>query len=96
MTAPDTTQPFNVERYRKHTWQYTIASINTSVDVRVEGSLDNNTWGNVNAADATTQKTANGTYLMWSEIHVRWIRFVFVSEAGGTAATINVKYKGGQ
>ena len=64
----------------------TVASINTNVIVSLEGSIDGTNYGEI-----ITEKTitANGTYVYKAFSHpVRWIRPRFVSEAGGTAATV--------
>jgi hypothetical protein len=63
-----------------------VASINTSVNVSLEGSIDGTSFAPI---IASTQYTANGTYsLSVSGRPVKFIRPVFVSEAGGTAATV--------
>ena len=74
---------FNTESY---TLIVTVASINTNVKVSLEGSIDG-----TNYAEIITEKTltANGTYVYnVANTPVRWIRPRFISEAGGTAATV--------
>lgn len=94
LTAPGATAAKACLGYSKHTIQYTVASIDTSVTVRAEGSLDNTSWFNLSAGDADTTDGANGTYGMIFEGALAYIRFVLVSEDGGTAATIDAKYLG--
>lgn len=63
-----------------------VATIDTSVDVRLDGSIDG-----VNFAPiiANTQYTANGVFSLGvSGKPVKFVRPVFVSEAGGTSATV--------
>ena len=74
---------FNTESY---TLIVTVASINTNVKVSLEGSIDG-----TNYAEIITEKTltANGTYVYnVANTPVRWIRPRFISETGGTAATV--------
>lgn len=69
---------------------YTIASINTNVVVRVDGSLDNTNWFNLDMDEDTITQIANGTYSFQYQGRVPWLRFYFVSEAGGTDVTVDV------
>lgn len=63
-----------------------VASINTSVDVRLDGSIDGTNFAPI---IQNTQYTANGSYcLSVSGRPVKFVRPVFVTEAGGTAATV--------
>jgi len=81
--------------YMNILFQYTIAAINTNVAVRLEGSLDNVSWFHLHGDDGNLTKTANGTYAMMYQGlgEINYIRFYFVSETGGTDATINAKAK---
>ena len=64
----------------------TVATINTNVIVALEGSIDNTNWSKI---IANTTLTANGTTHYNVANHpIRYIRPVFVSESGGTAATV--------
>lgn len=64
----------------------TVAGINTNVIVALEGSIDGTNWAKV---IANTTLTANGTTHSNVANHpLRYIRPVFVSESGGTAATV--------
>jgi hypothetical protein len=95
LTAPGSTDEFECIDYLYHTFQYKITLIDTNVVVRAEGSLDGTNWANLDANDVDTTQTANGTYLFTFFGKINFIRFTFVSEAGGTAAKIDVKYLGG-
>lgn len=89
LTAPGNTQWLDVSQYRAITCQYRIANINTSVDVRVEGSLDGTNGFNMNTANTT--RTTNGTFaFILASVAIYRVRFVFDSEVGGTNATIDV------
>jgi len=75
----------------KHALQVAVANINTDVTVRFEGSVDGSSFFNM-AENRTL--TANGTYAIFSELPVTHVRGVFVSETGGTDATVTFKYRG--
>jgi len=83
------------ERWQDIIFQYTIAAINTNVVIRAEGSLDDENWFDLYDTDGTITQTSNGTYAMMFDGvgEIDFIRFYFVSESGGTAATIAVKAK---
>ena len=66
---------------------YTIGSINTNVVVVLEGSNDDLLWV---ALHSPITKTANGTFMIHHQERINYIRFRFVSEAGGAAAIITV------
>jgi hypothetical protein len=64
----------------------TVANINTNVIVALEGSIDGTNWSKV---IANTTITSNGTtHYNLANHPLKFIRPVFVSEAGGTAATV--------
>lgn len=71
-------------------YQYKVASINTNVVIRAEGSNDNTNWFNLDPDETDITQTANGTYAIRYDGEVPYVRFTFVSEAGGAAATIDV------
>jgi hypothetical protein len=64
----------------------TVASINTNVIIALEGSIDGTNWSKI---ITNTTITANGTTHYTVANHpMRYVRPVFVSESGGTAATV--------
>ena len=64
----------------------TVASINTNAIVALDASIDGTNWSKI---IANTTITANGTTHYNVANHpVRYIRPIFVSESGGTAATV--------
>lgn len=73
--------------------QYTIASIDTNVVLRVEGSLDNSNWFNLDFDGQDVTETADGTdsFQYDCDGDLPWARLKFVSESGGIAATIALK-----
>lgn len=95
LSAPGNTEPVFAMPHSKHTIQYTVASIDTSVTVGAYGSLDGTSWFNLDANDTDTTQTLDGTYGMIFDGMTKYIVFSFVSEAGGTSATISAKYLGG-
>jgi hypothetical protein len=103
LTAPGDTGEVTIEGSTDHTAQITIASINTNVVVQLEGSVDSTNFmilpleGAVVTGLAITNNvatiTANGTYLLYvKDVAIKDIHLTFVSEAGGTAATIDTKF----
>lgn len=90
LTAPGSTSAFSLVGYNKATVSVVVASINTNVVLRVEGSMNGTNWFNLNASNVDTTITANGTYgFNASSVVADSIRLTFVSESGGTAATID-------
>ena len=64
----------------------TVASINTNVIVALNGSIDGTNWSKIIANNTIT---GNGTTHYNVANHpVKFIQPVFVSESGGTAATV--------
>lgn len=92
LEATGSTSSICVTPCNNHTIQYTIATINTNVVTRIEGSLDGTNWFAL-VSDVTD--TANGTYFHQFTGKIKEIRFTFVSEADGTNATIDAVYLGG-
>jgi len=89
LTAPGSTTSFKTSNNIYHTMQYVVANKNTNVVVKLQGSLDNTHWFDITAE---TTQTSNGTYYLAFEGAISYIRFTFVSEDGGTDATIDVTY----
>jgi hypothetical protein len=97
LTAPGATLAQAAETFISY--QVTVANINTTVTIQVEASVDGTNYGVIPirdslitvAADKTVTLTANGTYIFSWAGSGRFIRFRFVSEVGGTAATLDVK-----
>jgi len=97
LTAPGDTDTVKVIGVKNFVWQYTIASIDTSVDVIAYGSLDNSNWFNLDVDDVVTTQTANGTYALRydGDGEVAYTKFNFNAEVGGTAATVDVIFMPG-
>lgn len=71
---------------RAYTLIVTVASINTNVVVRLEGSIDGTNYAPI-ISDQTI--TANGTTVYSvADRPVKWVRPRFVSESGGTDALV--------
>ncbi len=92
LSAPGSTTGLNVAGILLHSMSYTVASIDTTVVMRLEGSHDNTNWYNLHSADTTI--TEDGTYHLDFLGPLRYIRLTFVSETGGTGATITNSYYG--
>lgn len=94
LTAAGTTDAIWVRGYTEHTIAVTIAAIDTSVDVRIEGKIGGADWFNLDDSNADTQFGTDGTYQFHAERTIDEIRFNFVTEAGGANATLNPAYAG--
>jgi hypothetical protein len=71
---------------KNFTFFVTVASINTNVIVALNGSIDGTNWSKIIANQTIT---TDGTFHYNVANHpVRYIQPVFVSESGGTAATV--------
>ena len=76
-------------------FQIVVAGIVTNVVVRIQGSLDGLNWPNTDYLGDDKTMSADGAYSYYYEGKgdIRFIRLYFVSESGGTAATIDTKVK---
>ncbi len=85
----------NLYCYTNVVFQATIAAINTTVNLVIEGSLDDLNWFYLDEGDNYLTYTANGTHaLQWEGTgEVNYVRFTFVSETGGTDATVDAVAK---
>jgi len=92
LTAPGNTAAIFVRGYKEVTWFFTIASINTKVNLGVQLKKGNGVWTTVD--QDSLFYTANGNYgLEYNHIaDSDSARFKFISEAGGTAALITQNY----
>jgi len=96
LTAAGVTDAIGVSGKVYHAISYTIAFIDTNVVVRAEGSInDGATYFNLSAAGVDTTKTVNDTFPMTYIGKLSHIRFRFVSETGGTYATITPSFMSG-
>lgn len=87
LTAPGVTSDLQLAPYAGPRWfRVVVATIDTNVTVRSE-STDGTT---VTAQSPDFVLTANGTYLIPVYADNSHVQFNFVSEAGGTAATLDV------
>lgn len=88
LTAPGSTPAVDVSLYKKHSYQILVAAINSSVTYIVQVSEDATNW-----SDHGEEETvyANGTYNVGPiDSKYKYMRFTFLSEAGGTAVTLDV------
>ncbi|KKL45107.1 hypothetical protein LCGC14_2358970 [marine sediment metagenome] len=108
LTTPGSTDHIHVPGTRRHTFQVTVAEIDTNVGVTIDGSIDGTnffvmpvkgfTATGISYTNEIATITGNGTYLIYAEeIAVSYVRFTFASESGGdSSATIDVKYLGSE
>jgi len=96
ITTPGVTAVVRVDSVNQHTFQIVAAGISVNVVVRAEGSLDNSSFYNLDDDETDTTYTSDSTYLLWKAggFISKYVRLRFVSESGGTASTLNVKYMG--
>lgn len=105
LTAAGLTDATKVLGMRNHTFQVVLAAKNTNVIFGISGSTDGTSFGEVpldftaTASAAITANritlTANGTYIvMIKNTPLHSVKFNFISEAGGAAATLDVTYLG--
>ena len=91
MTAPASGAITEVQLYPKlktqnYTLFVTVASIDSNVVVALNGSIDGTNWSKIIANNTINQ---NGTSHYNVANHpVKYVQPIFVSEAGGTAATV--------
>lgn len=89
LSAPGSTSSFTMIGYKRATIAAVVGAINSSVTLRAEGTLDSTNWFNLNSTDTDKTITANGCYAFNVEAALAGIRLTFVSESGGTSATID-------
>ena len=89
LTAAGSTAAVSMLGYTRAFITLLVASIDTNVVVRIEGTNDGTNWTNLSTANTDTTITANGTYSFVFVGCPASIRVTFVSESGGTAATID-------
>lgn len=105
LTAAGVTDATKVRGMKNHTFQVTLANKNTNVIVSVDGSTDGTSFGELtmeNTAVAglaiTTNRatiTVDGTYLIVvKNTSLHSVKFNFISESGGSTATLDVVYLG--
>lgn len=94
LTAAGATAALNVGDLSTHILQYTVAGINDNVVLRMEGSVDGTNFFNLSSEDVDVTVVANGTNAFVYDGRVNYIRGRFVSESGGTDATVDFSYTG--
>lgn len=96
LTAPGVSDAFDTSQFGNHAFYITVANINTDVVVEAQGSADGTNYANIDSSAGQFTYTANGTYLLSkANFPMKNGRIEFVSESGGTAATIDIVYLGG-
>jgi hypothetical protein len=81
-----------VEAYTQAiTFQVTASSVGTNAVIRMEGSLDNAAFFNLDQSGADTTITVNGTYgFCLSGCPVRYVRLRLVSIGSGTPSIATI------
>lgn len=106
LTAPGNTDPIEVRSFNMVSMQVIVASIDTNVVVRIDGSHDGTNYfplalddrqavANLTYSGAQATIAANGTYVVTVlGLSTRYARGVFVSEsASPSAATLDITMK---
>lgn len=84
LTAAGTTNSIKVNA-QAVTFAVTVSSIGTNVVIRLEGSLDDSNFFNLDEDETDTTITANGTYgFCLNGCPVEYVRLRLVSISGGT------------
>jgi len=89
LTATGNTDSVSMAGYSHAFITVKVSAINTNVVIRIEGSNNGTDWANLAATDTDTTITVNGTYAFTFTGSPAFIRLNFVSESGGTDATID-------
>ena len=90
LTAAGTTSSVKVNA-QAVTFQVTVSSIGTNVVIRMEGSLDNVSFFNLDQDELDTTITANGTRgFALNGCPVEYVRLRLVSITGGTPTVATV------
>lgn len=85
LTAAGVTQSTSVRNVSSLTFQVTTSSIGTNVKIRLEGSLDDVNFFNLDESEEDTTLTANGTFgYALSACPVEFVRLRLVSISGGS------------
>ena len=93
----------NVEGKAVYGYSFTVGAINTTIDVQLEGSIDETNYavlpldcsqvpGIASITENVMQIDTDGTYLIYSSAPVVDVRFKFNAEAGGETATIDCDF----
>jgi hypothetical protein len=85
LTSVGLTAVANMEQYDNAVFQVTVANVGTSVTVRVEGSLDNSNWFNLDAMEEDSTLAGNGTAgFSIQNAPIPFLRGRLVAISGGT------------
>lgn len=90
LTAPaQTTTARSFSGFSRLTAQLLVATINTNVVIRLEGSNDGTNWFNLNSSNFDTTITTNGVQAFTWQGIASQVRANFISESGGITATLD-------
>lgn len=99
LTAAGQTTPAYEDGWRwgNHMFQIdTTLNGSTSVELIIQGSLDGTKWFNLDAGGSTIIILASGPEgFYFSEVAAIQLRVKFEAEVGGTDATVDISYLGG-
>lgn len=106
LTEPGFTSQQNILNYELITYQTTISSIDTNVVLEIEQSNDASNWftsrlentavTGMSIANNQVTVTENGTFGLTTRRQGQWSRLQFVSESGGTSATVSANFLAGR
>jgi hypothetical protein len=85
LTSVGLTTVANMEQYDSCVFSVTVASVGTSVTIRIEGSLDNSNWFNLDAMEEDSVLAGNGTAgFSIQNAPIPYLRGRLVAISGGT------------
>jgi hypothetical protein len=94
LTSPTTTPARSMVGYTKAIVSFKVSSINTNVVLRTEVSNVGGTnvldWDYADSSNGNLTITQNGTTTFIFDAPAKFIRTNFVSESGGTNATVDI------
>jgi hypothetical protein len=94
LTSPTTTPARSMVGYTKAIVSFKVSSINTNVVLRTEvsnvGGTDVLDWDYADSSNGNLTITQNGTTTFIFDGPAKFIRTNFVSESGGTNATVDI------
>ena len=82
--------------YHRFAFQVTVSGITTNAKVELQGNIDGGTtFTNLIDGGAQMSLTYDGQFVLEYDTEglINFVRLYFASEAGGTAAVLNVKLK---
>ena len=96
LTTLNSTSVITIKPNHLHTVAMTVSAISTNVVMRVEGSLDNTNWYNMDDTNTDETLTTTGAYMFHkSPFYGRFLRVTMVSKSPvGSTPRVSILYDG--